>query len=183
MTMKMSCPICRDKSLTPVKLEERLIAHHCEDCGGHWISSREYHQWLEYKGEILPEKESYDIALQSHDPAVAKLCPECRRILTKYKVGHGLQFKVDHCVTCGFWLDKNEWEILKSKNLHDEITSIFTEGWQRENRKKENQEQMRLILENRLGRDGLEKLDEFRKWFAVQKEKQAIMAYLGEINL
>ncbi|NQZ56771.1 MAG: zf-TFIIB domain-containing protein [Lentisphaeraceae bacterium] len=39
--------------------------------------------------------------------------------MRKCRVGHGLQFYVERCATCGgVWLDKNEWESLKAQGFH-----------------------------------------------------------------
>ncbi len=180
--MKMSCPICNgknEKSLEPERLEDKLIGYHCTDCGGYWICSRDYHNWLEIKGKILEEKDEYDVSLKADDIFKAKLCPECRRIMTKYRVGHGLQFKLDICGSCnGFWMDKNEWEILKSKNLHDEINIIYTRAWQKKVKNEENQEKLKQVIEKRLGKGIFEKADEFKEWLNQQAEKDMILAYL-----
>ncbi len=180
--MKMPCPICDgkgEKSLKPEKLEENLAGYHCDDCGGHWICSRDYHDWLDVKGEILEEKDEYDVSIKSEDIFKAKLCPECGRIMSKYRVGHGVPFRIDICGACnGFWMDKNEWEILKSKNLHDEINAIYTRAWQKDVQNVENQEKMKLAIEKRLGRDIFEKADEFKQWLGQQEEKDIIIAYL-----
>ena len=62
----------------------------------------------------LDEKPFSDVTFEVKDVQGAKICPECGRILLKYKVGHGLDFFVDHCSGCGgIWLDKNEWNALK----------------------------------------------------------------------
>ena len=180
--MRMLCPICNVKNrkmLKMIKLEEKLIGYHCLNCGGHWICSRDYHKWLDIKGGILEEKDEYDITLKPDDIVTAKLCPECTRIMTKYKVGHGLPFQIDVCGTCnGFWLDKNEWEILKSKNLHDEINKIFTRPWQKDIREEENREKLSRVIEKRMGRDVFEKTLEFQKWLNEQEDKDIILSYL-----
>lgn len=180
--MKILCPICDEKGgklLQATKLEERLVGYHCKGCGGYWICSRDYHGWLESKGEILEEKDGYDMDLRSEDTLKAKLCPECSRIMNKYKVGHGLPFKIDLCGNCnGFWLDKNEWEILKSRNLHDEINKIFTCNWQKDVRDEESRERLQQMLKERLGRESLEKTEAFKQWLNDQNEKSIILSYL-----
>ncbi|MFH2045083.1 MAG: zf-TFIIB domain-containing protein [Pseudomonadota bacterium] len=180
--MKMSCPICDVKKkvlLKTERLEEKLIGYYCDDCGGHWICSRDYHEWLEVKGEIIEEKDEYDITLRSDDILKAKLCPECGRIMSKYKVGHGIPFKLDFCGSCnGFWLDNNEWKILKSKNLHDEINKIFTRSWQKNIREEENQEALKQVIQKRIGEEIFGKADEFKQWLDEQEEKDMIIAYL-----
>ncbi len=182
--MKMPCPICngkKKKSLKPERLEEKLIGHHCTDCGGRWICARDYHNWLEIKGDILEEKDEYDLTLKADDIFKAKLCPECGRIMPKYKVGRGLSFTLDICGSCnGFWLDKNEWEILKSKNLHDEINVIYTRAWQKAVQNEENQEKMKQVFEKRLGNDIFDKANDFKQWLNEQEDRDIILAYLRD---
>ncbi|MCF7838076.1 MAG: zf-TFIIB domain-containing protein [Candidatus Marinimicrobia bacterium] len=92
----MQCPVCKTKRCAPVELEEHLKAASCETCGGHWISLRNYSVWLKQHGETLPEKPFPEVEFDVGDVREAKLCPDCKRILLKYKVGHGLDFFVDH---------------------------------------------------------------------------------------
>ena len=47
----------------------------------------------------------------------------------------GALLRLDHCQGCkGIWLDRNEWEALKKRNLHDDPNTMFTSFWQNERR-------------------------------------------------
>src|SRR5207244_2897796 len=101
-------------------------------------------------GSDLPERPAEEgLRLPVSDNAVPKLCPDCGHILLPYHVGHALNFTLDHCGHCGgTWFDKNEWEILKSRNLHDDIHFIFSHVWQAEVFHEERrQAHERLLLE------------------------------------
>ncbi len=77
--------------------------------------------------EALPDH----VYLPEYDSKKANLCPDCGRILIKYKVQPQIAFFVDHCGTCnGVWLDKCEWEELARANLHNNLNEFFTKTWQ-----------------------------------------------------
>ena len=177
----MQCPVCKTKRCVTAELEEHLKTAHCENCGGYWISHEHYETWLKHHGETLPEKSYSEVELDINDVQEAKICPDCGRILLKYKVGHGLNFFVDHCPGCGgVWLDTNEWEALQKKNLHDEIHKIFSTAWQNQIRGDQMAAKLDQAYSNRFGADTYQKAKDIRKWFQAQPQKQAILAYLAD---
>jgi Zn-finger nucleic acid-binding protein len=179
----MQCPVCKTKRCSPVELEENLKAASCETCGGHWISHQNYSTWLKRHGETLPEKPFSEVEFDVGDVQEAKLCPDCRRILLKYKVGHGLDFFVDHCPGCGgVWLDKNEWAALQDKNLHDEIHKVFSTSWQSQIRGDQMASKLDQAYENRFGADSYTRAKETREWIQAHPQKQAILAFLSDDN-
>src|SRR5688572_16110919 len=99
----MKCPVCKTEELDFSSLESNLTSRHCDKCGGNWIPSFEYWKWREQHKESLPER----TAEQTIPPnpvtsaLIAKLCPECNKILIKYRVGHGASFSIDQCRNCG----------------------------------------------------------------------------------
>ena len=68
----------------------------CPACEGHWISGRAYFDWLDSHGDALPERTYEGPEILIADTQLAKLCPECSRILLRYVVGHGTDFAIDH---------------------------------------------------------------------------------------
>lgn len=125
-----TCPNCKSK-LSITKLSESLTALECSSCLGHWIPAENYMRWTERKGSVEPELPSevgYDVIAENKEQA--RICPDCSRIMLKAKVGRELSYAVDRCSQCqGIWLDANEWESLKSRNLHDEIYLMYTSIW------------------------------------------------------
>ncbi len=175
----MQCPVCKAKRCVPVELEEGLQATACQACGGHWISHNNYSAWLDNHGETIPEKPYSDVELNVKDVKEAKLCPDCGRILLKYKVGHSLDFFVDHCPGCGgIWLDSNEWAALQAINLHDEIHKIFSTSWQSQVRGEDMASKLDQVYSNSLGSDEYEKAKEVREWIQSLPQKGAILAFL-----
>jgi Zn-finger nucleic acid-binding protein len=177
----MKCPVCKTKRCRPIELEDNLKAASCESCGGHWISSQNYSTWLEHHGDTIPEKPFSEVAVDVSDVHDAKLCPDCSRILLKYKVGHGLDFFVEHCPGCGgIWLDTNEWNALQDKNLHDEIHKMFSTSWQSRIRGDQMANTLDQVYANRLGAESYEKAKEIRQWIQDNPQKQAILAFLSD---
>ncbi|MGH9901514.1 MAG: zf-TFIIB domain-containing protein, partial [Pyrinomonadaceae bacterium] len=129
----MNCPVCTSSELAPTDLDTNLSSLRCAECNGHWVQGSAYWRWLEKNGPNLPEREgpaegADGPAAESPEP---KKCPECRSLMFKYRVGRGLNFSLDQCAGCkGIWFDRREWEILKERNLHDDINAMFTAPWQ-----------------------------------------------------
>lgn len=180
--MKVRCPKCRgDQPLKATSLQEGLVAYRCEACDGKYLPSRNYLSWKEAQRGIVSDEESPNQELLPDDSINALICPECHRIMIKYVVGHGIRFKLDYCRSCnGVWLDKNEWEILESKNLHHEINLFFTESWQRKVRRTELNAHIERLFRQRIGEGNYQTVAEFRTWLDSTDFKAEILAYLQE---
>ena len=99
--------------------------------------------------------------------------------MTRYQVGHGLKFQVDHSpATGGVWLDKGEWEALKSKGLHNELNFIFTASYQRDIRTAEYQEALEKAFQERIGSADFQKIAELKTWIAAHPKRRDICCYL-----
>ncbi len=176
----MKCPSCRSIASNTISPTEDLTALICSKCEGYWIRSEEYWKWKEKHPEIMPEKTDDEISeLPVEDSSSAKICPECNKILLRYEVGHATGLTLDRCHACGgTWFDKNEWETLKGKNLHDEIHFIFSAPWQ--NRVKQDKQQH--VMENRvkeiLGEEDYSEAKRVKNWIANHEKSAEILAYL-----
>ena len=176
----MNCPVCKTHELSISDLESGLAGELCEGCAGYWLSGRAYQSWLRAKGEILPEKPYDGPDLVIADTQTAKICPECRRIMLRYTVGHGTGFGLDQCGACfGVWLDKGEWEALKGRNLHDEINRVFTLSWLSEARKEERRSHLERIYARHFGGDYGE-VKRIREWIDAHPERDRILAFLSD---
>jgi len=153
----------------------------CPGCGGNWIRGAEYWKWLEKHGPNLPELAEQNNNLSLTEPGNYIDCPECRFRMVKYLVGHGLGFTLDHCEGCkGIWLDKNEWEALKKRNLHDDINSMFTAFWQRGAQKEARKKFLEKIYTDRFGADNYAEIKRIRLWLDNHPNKQDLFAYLTD---
>ena len=170
--MTMNCPVCKTTPLQSMTLEQQLKASSCSDCQGQWIGAVDYWQWLERHGETLPEKEPDSIPLEVADSQKAKLCPECRRIMLRYKVGHGLTFTLDQCSSCnGIWFDANEWDALRQRNLHDEVHLVFSAPWQAQVRREESRQVLAKLYTEWFQHD-YDKIKTIKEWIEQHPQQE-----------
>jgi Zn-finger nucleic acid-binding protein len=179
----MNCPVCKTVSLATAELESDLVAFTCRQCGGDWVRDSLYRSWREKQGEDLPEKPGDGATIQLTNVEFARLCPDCNRILVKYKVGRDVNFTVDRCGGCGgVWLDKDEWTTLKERNLHDNLYDFFTESWQSEVRREETRKKLEAIYEQKFGAEAYAEIKRFKAWMDEQPSKTEIVAFLNDAN-
>lgn len=177
----MKCPACKMYDITATELETSLASFNCSHCGGNWIRDAEYKEWRKNHGEDLPVKPTNEKAIQFTSVELARLCPDCNRILVKYKVGHDVNFTVDRCGGCGgVWLDKDEWTILKERNLHDNLYEFFTEPWQSEVRREEARRNMEFIYNNKFGEEDYERVKNFKEWMDEHPLRNQILAFVTD---
>jgi Zn-finger nucleic acid-binding protein len=177
----MKCPLCKTEELDFSSLENNLTSRHCHKCGGNWIPSFEYWKWREEHKDGLPETAEGQVIPPNPvtTALIAKLCPECNRILIKYRVGHGANFSIDKCGNCGgVWFDKNEWEALKARDLHDDVYLIFTSPWQDQIRSQESRRAQEEIYRKKFGVEDFNQIQRVKAWIDRHPRKQEILAYL-----
>jgi Zn-finger nucleic acid-binding protein len=181
----MKCPVCKTIALLPSSLESNLTCRHCDQCRGNWVQSFEYWKWREQHKGSLPENNPDHSAQPANSPDPhtgalrAKLCPECNGILIRYRVGHGVSFSIDQCGNCGgVWFDKDEWESLKSRNLHDDVYTIFTAPWQKQVHSQDSLHAQEEIYRKKFGEEGFEEIKRMKEWIDEHPRKQEIIAFL-----
>jgi len=176
------CPACENKRLNLQALEVGLGTLACDQCGGHWIQAFQYWKWLDAQGKNLPEKpESETAALTVCDGDEARVCPECTRILIRCKVGRGLAFYLDRCTNCGgIWFDQNEWAVLKSRNLHDDVHFVFSQSWQDRNSREEATAAEDAWFVAQFGEQRMAEIKAFRAWLQTQEHASSVIRFLSE---
>ncbi len=175
----MKCPVCQTIDMEPTSLDRGLPAFTCEDCGGIWVSSTQYFDWLDEHGSNLPERPYTGQPLHTPDPNQAKICPDCGHLLRRYKVWPDVEFSLDHCNTCnGIWFDANEWEVIVARNLHDDLHTFFTKSWQEKLRKIEARHREEAIYLARFGPDDYARIQDIRKWLDDHPRRAALLAFL-----
>jgi Zn-finger nucleic acid-binding protein len=161
-----------------------LNAFICPESGGVWIPLPSYFAWREQQ-PATPGMAAQDYAPAPADDSKrrALICPESGRVLLRYKVGHGLNFHIDRSpATGGVWLDKGEWEALKSKNLHTQIHLIFTASYQRQIRSTEYEQSIEDSFKERIGAADFGRVEEFKNWLVAQPRRREIFSYLLSYN-
>jgi len=173
------CPVCKESKLSNLELEQNLQSSQCAKCNGIWISADQYDFWLKLHGENLPEKPPEGPSLQSGETSAAKFCPECKYILMKYRIGHQVGFSLNRCGQCGgIWFDKNEWQIMKSRNLHDDVHLIFSQAWQSAIRADEHKAAMDAMWREQLGDADLAEIAKIKDWLDGHPKSAQLHAYL-----
>jgi Zn-finger nucleic acid-binding protein len=127
----------------------------------------------------LAERVHHNDELTAAEPGLPIDCPECRFRMVKYLVGRGMGFAIDHCHGCkGIWLDGNEWEALKKRNLHDDLNLMFTSFWQTEAQRLERKKKMEQIYVGRFGADDYAEIKRIRYWLDSKVNREELLAYL-----
>jgi len=176
----MHSPIHPDTIMELREIEPGLVVYECPRSGGLWIPLQAYFAWKERQPQAsgaLPEGGAP--VLQDDARQRALVCPESGRLLLRYRVGHGLQFHIDRSpATGGVWLDKGEWEALKSKGLHVALNLIFTAAYQRQIRSAEYVQTLTDAFRERIGAADFSKVAEFGAWLAHHPRRRDICCYL-----
>jgi Zn-finger nucleic acid-binding protein len=164
------------------EIEPGLSVYECPRSGGLWIPLQAYLTWKERQpqGAAAPAEGCPPVP-QEDSSRQALICPESGRLLLRYRVGHGLQFHLERSpATGGVWLDKGEWEALKSKGLHVALHLIFTSAYQRQIRSAEYVEKMTEAFRERIGAADYSKVAEFGAWLARHPKRRDICCYLWD---
>ena len=176
----MICPVCRDSELRSRKLVDELIGHRCDRCGGTFLRSTDYHEWLRRRAANEPERPATAGFPVPADTAQVKVCPSCGHLMGRHRVGHDVTFALDHCGACqGTWLDRSEWEILVERGLHDDLNLMFSPTWEREVRSRAKREHAQAALRKQFG-DDLGELLRIREWIEHHPKRSAILAFLND---
>lgn len=179
----MKCPVCKTSDLSRKEIEPNLWSMACEVCQGNWLSLADYQSWLKSDERSHLDFPPAELKMSIPEFELVRLCPECRRILVKYKVGKNIPFNLDRCGTCaGVWFEKDEWEVLRSRNLHADLQKIFTDHWQEEVKKEETRNHLEKMYEQKFGKEDYDKIREFKNWMDNHQKEDEIIAYLRDPN-
>jgi len=174
------CPVCKSASLQRISLEPALEAYHCESCGGHWIASLHYWQWLETLHFPPPEITSAEVALPVAEHTQAKQCPWDGHIILRHEIGNDVPFYLEQCGWCNsFWLDRNKWEVLRSRNLHVRLHKISTDAWQRQIRYARRKRYWQATYTQKFGAEEYARLQELKRWLDQHPDRRHVLTYLA----
>jgi len=177
----MNCPVCKSSELGSAELESNLTSFLCSNCGGNWIRGAEYWKWLEEHASDSPERVYEGESLSLAEPGKPVDCPECRFRMVKYLVGRGLNFTLDHCHGCkGIWLDRNEWQALKKRNLHNDLNLMFTSFWQTGAEREARKRRMEQRYITRFGADDYAEIQRIRWWLDTKTNREEMLAFLTD---
>lgn len=176
----MRSPLHPDSALVPVELEPKLSAFQCPVSNGYWIPLQSYMRWFKHQGhQVTPLPEGYKPHCDDDSGRPVLFCPESGSLLQRFRVGHGLSFRIDRsAITGGVWLDAGEWEALKSRNLHEELHLIFTSPYQKKLRSEELEQTVQETFEAKLGEADFQKVVQFKEWMRGHPRAGEILAFL-----
>lgn len=175
----MNCPVCKSTELVVAELDSNLSSRRCPACHGNFIDGTEYWNWVERHGTNLAERVHETETLTLAKPGLPIDCPECRFRMVRYLAGRGLPFTIDHCHGCkGIWLDGNEWEALKKRNLHDDLNLMFTSFWQTEAQRAVRKQKLEQIYVNRFGEEDYAEIKRIRYWLDAKTNREELIAFL-----
>lgn len=179
----MLCPVCKNAVLEDKELELGLKGHSCNQCSGNWIRFRDYMVWKDESGGSVGLLTADPGCSLEYDNRKANFCPDCGRLLIKYKVSGTMPFYVDHCASCnGLWLDRSEWEAIVGHNLQYQVNEFFTSSWQEKIRREMSAQRFEESYRKKFGDDNYNKLRDIRKWLYENDHKGEMLAYLIDEN-
>lgn len=177
-TLILHSPVCPEITMDLSELEPGLFVYTCPKSGGVWIPFQSYLKWKERPSDDQRETSTSSTPVEDAKRRIL-VCPESGRLLIRYKVGHGLKFRVDLSPdTGGIWLDRGKWEALKSKGLHVRLNEVFTAAYQREIRAKDHEERLEEMFRRRIGPADCEKVILFKRWLVQHEKRRRILCYL-----
>jgi Zn-finger nucleic acid-binding protein len=179
----LKCLVCKNIELEESELSQGLKVNHCNTCGGNWLRFGDYLEWFSHHDIATDEADPATSHLQVNDSTNPKVCPDCGKILSVYKIANNLNFRLDHCVSCnGIWFDRNEWESLKENHLHDKINKFFTDSWQKNLREEEIKEHFVSFYKSKFGDEDFEKIKGVKEWLEHNENRSMLLAFLTNNN-
>ncbi len=176
----MQCPKCKTDTLKATKFEQDLLGFECKSCKGTLISLMNYREWVERSQDNAMGGRVTAIITEIPDTRNALLCPKCGKVMVKYRISGYTNSFLDTCSACDFtWLDKGEWQLLKSLRLSSTMPKVFTESWQRRVRKDISERSRKQRMRSLVGDQDFAKVEELRTWLQHNPHKAQIIFYIN----
>jgi len=163
-----------------VEFEPGLIAASCTNCNGALLSLIQYRYWLDNHAKRKVDLKTRDKNEIYQEPEGARICPKCRKLMSKYRIGSATNNRLDLCSHCDeAWLDRGEWALLRELDLDIKLPSVFTEAWQRNIRKEKQLDKLKEHFVKEFGENDFEKITEFKEWLDTHPESAKIKHYIN----
>lgn len=181
--MPLRCPACQTATFEPTHVESGPEANICTSCHALWIPLNRYFAFLANipsSLESCPGPASPQPAIEAGpDSPALKLCPACNKFMRYYPVGHGLEFGIDRCGSCGgFFLNALEWDALLAKGLHTKLHFIPSDAWQADVSRHARTAHDADALTKRLGPTDAAELHRITAWIANHTHRDLLVAHL-----
>ena len=175
----MKCPGCKYGDLVQKYLPNQLKVYACRSCEGRWIDALDYGAWLKHSAKNLSEELIFESAIAIADSDGPKICPGCRYLMMRHRIGKGVSFTLDQCGHChSVWLDVRKWEVLEKQGLHIYLHAIASPSWQWQLRQTQRQDFIQDLYTDRLESDH-GTVQQFHHWLAYHPKRGTILAYLN----
>ncbi len=172
----MKCTSCKQGELTPSFIEGQFRAHTCSSCNGNWVLIEDYVSWKEKNPQYTFDQA---ITCEIDETKRALLCPVSGKIMRKLRLSSNSDHRIDYSASVGgVWLDKGEWELLKTEGLAGSLNAVLTAHWQRNIRMNSTKDNFTEIYTDKFGNESYEKVKEFREWLHNQSDKADLRAYI-----
>ena len=174
----MNCTKCKSGVLQPSFLDGLFRAHTCSGCGGNWILVEDFVAWKEQNSEFQFAAD-HTVTEDTEDTKKALLCPVTGTIMRKFKITAGTDHRVDYSAPGGgIWLDKGEWDLLKSEQVAGTLNNVVTQHWQKQIQRESSASNLSAIYSQKFVEENYEKVKAIRAWLINQPNKADLRAYL-----
>lgn len=175
----MNCPVCIGPILDYRFLEFKIPGYRCHKCDGTWLMANEYVQWLYSQNPPSGTGPMAVEAIPTWDIPAVKACPNCGRLLMRYKVLPNGALILDRCNQCnGIWFDPKEWAFVIEQGLHFQINLFFTQPWQVKVRAEEARGMLTRLYQEKFGDEDYDKVREVWNWLNAHPRRAMLLAYL-----
>ncbi|WP_199610616.1 TFIIB-type zinc ribbon-containing protein [Flocculibacter collagenilyticus] len=175
----MKCTSCNNGILAPSFIEGLFRAHTCTSCSGNWVLIEDYVAWRERNADYeFAEHITFEEA-EILESKKALICPVSRTIMRKFRISAANEHRIDYSTSVGgIWLDKGEWELLKSEGLAGSLNAVVTQHWQNKIRQESTKENFSAIYKDKFGEEIYSQIKQMREWLNEQPQKADLRAYL-----
>ncbi|MEM7353322.1 MAG: zf-TFIIB domain-containing protein [Acidobacteriota bacterium] len=150
----MNCAKCSKTRLQKVRGATQAPASSCPRCGGLWIADGKALGWQPPAELALPRAPADDADRR------AGQCPNGHGILRRAQTHLGSGFYLDRCSAClGVWFDHGEWQQIAAAGLTSGLFEIWSESWQRDQRRRQADGKHRRRLREELGSEVVESIE------------------------
>jgi Zn-finger nucleic acid-binding protein len=172
----MRCCGCKEGQLQGSFIDQQFRAHTCNQCGGNWILIEDYVQWK----ECNPHHNFATVTVEDmDDSSKALFCPVSGVIMRKLRISKDSSHRIDYSVPVGgVWLDKGEWELLKSAGLAGSLNAILTEQWQTKIKEQKAEQTFEQLYLAKFGEQDYARIKELRAWLNNHPRKADLRSYL-----
>ncbi|VAW67563.1 hypothetical protein MNBD_GAMMA09-2278 [hydrothermal vent metagenome] len=175
----MLCPAC-EGSYKKIKLDEHLLGKSCIVCEGVSFTLSDYLYYLSHSRPVEEEPVSgTDNVIMLADTKKAMVC-HCGHVVSKFSISHETDRRIDYCSACQtVYLDKGEWEYLKSVQLRNKINSLFTDSCQRQIKLDGTRQVLTNNYKEKLGAINYDHMTKVRDWIYNSPDKDLILSFLN----